>query len=49
MAAPPTPTGTAYVAEFHTPNFGPPYNEAALLLTAQYNGEVGSYCLAMPS
>jgi acetoacetate decarboxylase len=44
----PMPTGTVYVAEFHTTNFGPPYNEAALFLAAQYKGEVGNYCLAMP-
>jgi acetoacetate decarboxylase len=48
LEAPPTPTGTVYVAEFHETNFDAPYNEAALFLAAQYKGEIGSYCLAMP-
>jgi acetoacetate decarboxylase len=43
-----TPTGYAYVAEFHRTNFGVAYNEAALFLSAQHNGEVGWYCLSMP-
>jgi acetoacetate decarboxylase len=44
----PASTGSAYVAEFHRTNFGPPYNEAALFISAVYNGEVGNYCLSMP-
>jgi acetoacetate decarboxylase len=44
----PTPTGYAYVAEFHRTNFGVTYNEAALCLFAQHHGEVGRYCLSMP-
>jgi len=44
----PEPTGRVYVAEFHRTNFGVTYNEAALFITAQYKGEVGSYCLSMP-
>ena len=40
--------GTAYVAEFHRTNFGVTYNEAALFISAQHKGEVGSYCLSMP-
>lgn len=39
---------SAYVAEFHRPNFCPPYNEAAVFVPCEYNGEEGSYCLAMP-
>lgn len=42
------PTGTVYVAEFHTTNFGPPYNEAAVFLSCEYKGVVGNYCLSMP-
>ncbi len=42
------PTGTAYVAEVRQTNFSPPYNEAAVFLSAQYQGEVGNYCLSMP-
>lgn len=48
LEPPPEPTGSVYVAEFHKTNFGPPYNEAALFLSAQYKGEPGSYCLSMP-
>lgn len=44
----PASTGLAYVAEFHRTNFGPPYKEAALFISAQYKGEVGNYCLSMP-
>ena len=44
----PMSIGTAYVAEFHRTNFGVTYNEAALFISAKYNGEVGSYCLSMP-
>lgn len=39
---------SAYVAEFNKPNFCPPYNEAAVFIPCQYEGEEGSYCLAMP-
>lgn len=44
----PEPLGSAYVAEFQTTNFGIKYNEAAVLIQAQYQGEIGNYCLAMP-
>lgn len=44
----PQPLGHAYVAEFHRTNFGVTYNEAALFIQAQYKGEVGDYCLALP-
>lgn len=42
------PIASAYVAEFHKPNFCPPYNEAAVFVPCQYKGEAGSYCLSMP-
>jgi len=44
----PEPLGHAYVAEFQKTNFGIKYKEAALFLQAQYQGEIGNYCLAMP-
>lgn len=43
-----TLAASAYVAEFHKPSFCPPYNEAGVFVPCQYNGEAGSYCLAMP-
>ena len=42
------PTGSAYVAEFRDTNYRPPYREAAVFLSAQYQGEPGNYCLSMP-
>jgi acetoacetate decarboxylase len=44
----PLPTGLVYIAEFGKANFSAPYNEAAVLITAQYEGEIGSYCISMP-
>ncbi|UCB60909.1 MAG: acetoacetate decarboxylase family protein [Candidatus Bathyarchaeota archaeon] len=44
----PASTGFAYVAEFHKTNFGPPYNEGALFVSALYKEEVANYCLSMP-
>lgn len=44
----PEPTGMAYITEFHRTNFGVTYNEAALFLSAQFEGVVGRYCLSMP-
>jgi acetoacetate decarboxylase len=44
----PEPLGHAYIAEFQKTNFGIKYNEGALFLQAQYKGEIGNYCLAMP-
>jgi acetoacetate decarboxylase len=44
----PESMASAYVAEFHRTNFGVTYSEAALFVSAQYKGEVGSYCLSMP-
>lgn len=38
----------AFVAEYHRTNFIPPYNEAAVFIPCQYQGETGSYCLSMP-
>ena len=42
------PMATAFIATYPRTSFGPPYNEAALFLSAQYNNVLGSYCLAMP-
>lgn len=44
----PLPIASTYVAEFHKPDFCPPYNEAAVFVPAQYKEEPGSYCLSMP-
>jgi acetoacetate decarboxylase len=44
----PLPMGFVYVAEFGNTNFCPPYNESAVFLAAQYQGEIGNYCLSMP-
>lgn len=38
----PQPTGFVYVAEFGKTNFGPPYNEAGVFLSAQYEGRIGN-------
>ena len=40
--------GRAFVARYPTTNFGATYREGALFVDAEYKGEVGSYCLAMP-
>ncbi len=42
------PLAYAFLADYPRTNFGPPYREGALFLKAQYEGEVGGYCLAMP-
>ena len=42
------PTGTAYVADFRQTNYSPPYKEAAVFVSAQYEGEPGNYCISMP-
>ncbi|MFW9935401.1 MAG: acetoacetate decarboxylase family protein [Candidatus Thorarchaeota archaeon] len=44
----PQPTGFVYVAEFGKTNFGLPYNEAGVFLSAQYQGKIGKYCISMP-
>jgi len=42
------PIGGAFVANYPKTNFGVTYLESALFLLAQYNGEEGAFCLAMP-
>lgn len=42
------PVGAAFVANYPRTNFGVTYLESALSLLAQYNGEEGVFCLAMP-
>lgn len=42
------PVGGAFVANYPKTNFGVTYLESALFLLAQYNGEEGAFCLAMP-
>jgi acetoacetate decarboxylase len=42
------PIGFAFVANYPRTNFSVPYLESGLFLQARYNGEEGSYCLAMP-
>ncbi|MHA1904202.1 MAG: acetoacetate decarboxylase family protein [Candidatus Thorarchaeota archaeon] len=48
LEPPEAPLANAYVAEFHRSSFCPPYNEAALFVSAEYKGMTGSYCLSMP-
>ena len=42
------PFGGAFVANYPKTNFGVTYRESALFLLAEYNGEEGAFCLAMP-
>ena len=42
------PVATAFIANYPRTSFGPPYQEAALFLLAEYEGVPGSYCLSMP-
>ena len=42
------PIAAAFIARYPETNFGVSYNEGALFLGAQYKGEPGTYCLAMP-
>jgi len=42
------PLVTAFVANYPRTNFDVTYQESALFLRAEYEGEEGSYCLAMP-
>ena len=42
------PLALAFVAHYPRTNFDVTYKESALLLAAEYDGEVGSYCLSMP-
>lgn len=38
----------AFVANYPRTNFCPAYKEAALFVLADFNGELGTYCLSMP-
>lgn len=42
------PLVQAFVANYPKTNFCPAYKEAALLVLADFNGELGTYCLSMP-
>ena len=42
------PVGAAFVANYPRTNFGVTYLESAIFLLAQYKGEEGAFCLAMP-
>lgn len=42
------PSAMAFVARYPKTNFGSVYNEAALFVTVEYEGQLGGYCLAMP-
>jgi len=42
------PLALAFVANYPSTNFGVSYLESALFLRAEFNGEEGNYCLAMP-
>lgn len=42
------PFGAAFVARYPRTNFGVAYLESALFLLAEYDGQEGGYCLAMP-
>jgi acetoacetate decarboxylase len=44
----PIPVGAAFVANYPETNFGVTYQESALFLMAEYNGEEGAFCLSMP-
>jgi len=42
------PIAMAFVADYPSTNFDVTYQESALLLRAEWEGEEGGYCLAMP-
>ncbi len=42
------PLAMAFVADYPATNFDCIYKESALFISAEYNGEEGSYCLSMP-
>ncbi|WP_060863381.1 acetoacetate decarboxylase family protein [Paenibacillus riograndensis] len=44
----PRPLVQAFVADYPRTSFCEPYREAAIFVLAQYNGQLGSYCLSMP-
>lgn len=48
LHAPTDPVITAFVAHYPATNFGVDYYEGALFMGAEYRGEQGAYCLAMP-
>ncbi len=41
------PLAFAFIASYNKTNFGLPYNESAIFLRADFNGEQGNYCIAM--
>ena len=43
-----SPLGFVFVANYPRTNLGVSYLESALFLQAEFNGEIGNYCLAMP-
>ena len=42
------PFAMAFMAKYPKTNFGSVYNEAALSILVEYEGELGGYCLTMP-
>jgi len=42
------PIAYAFVAYYPSTNFDVTYRESALFISAEFNGEAGGYCLAMP-
>ncbi|MEK3867938.1 acetoacetate decarboxylase family protein [Paenibacillus sp. FSL H7-0716] len=42
------PLVNAFIANYPATNFCPPYREAGLFVLADYNGQLGNYCLSMP-
>lgn len=48
LQAPKDPVVSAFVAHYPKTNFGVDYYEGALFVGAEYRGERGLYCLAMP-
>lgn len=42
------PLVNAFIANYPATNFCPPYREAGLFVLADYNGQIGNYCLSMP-
>lgn len=42
------PSCLVFVAEYPDTNLGPGYRESALFINCRYEGETGTYCLAMP-
>ena len=45
---PDVPNGLLFIARYPKTNLGQGYREAALFIRCKYQGEAGSYCLAMP-